>query len=66
MTKHKHGGAPRRPGDYILDRYLKNASPEALEEAREQLRKYARLLTRIGKRIAEERKPTPPSPKDVE
>jgi hypothetical protein len=41
-----------RPGDIILDRYLPNASSEKREEARENLRRLARLLIRVHERQA--------------
>jgi hypothetical protein len=45
----------RRPGDIILDRYLSNARPEKREEARENLRRFARLLIRVHERRAREK-----------
>jgi len=42
----------RRPGDLILDRYMPNASDAEREEARENLRRLARLLIRVHKRRA--------------
>lgn len=44
-----------RPGDIILDRYLPDASPEQREEARENLRRLARLIVRVHERLARER-----------
>lgn len=44
-----------RPGDIILDRYLPNASPEQREEARENLRRLARLIIRVHERLARAR-----------
>jgi hypothetical protein len=41
-----------KPGDYILDRYLPHASAEKREEARENLRRLARLLIRVHTRLA--------------
>jgi len=46
--------AGRRPGDLILDRYMPNASTAEREEARNNLRAYARVLIRIGERLAAE------------
>lgn len=43
---------PKRPGDLILDRYLPRADDEQREQARDALRAHARLLMRIGERIA--------------
>jgi hypothetical protein len=42
----------RKPGDYILDRYLPHASAETREESRENLRRLARLLIRVHTRLA--------------
>jgi hypothetical protein len=42
---------PRRPGDDILDRYCPGLSPEDREEARERLRRLARIVIRIAKRL---------------
>jgi hypothetical protein len=42
----------RKPGDYILDRYLGGAEPEMREEARENLRRLARLIIRVHLRLA--------------
>jgi hypothetical protein len=44
----------KRPGDVFLDRYMSNASVEEREAARENLRRFARLILRICTRIAEE------------
>jgi hypothetical protein len=41
-----------RPGDYILDRYLPDASPEVREEARENLRRLVDLMMRVHERLA--------------
>lgn len=41
-----------RPGDFILDRYMPHASDEKCEEARENLRRLARLLIRVHARRA--------------
>jgi hypothetical protein len=43
-----------RPGDIILDRYLPGASEETREEARENLRRLARLLIRVHERHSHE------------
>jgi hypothetical protein len=44
----------RKPGDYLLDRYMPNATPEKREEAREHLRQFARFLIRVhGRRIGD-------------
>jgi hypothetical protein len=40
------------PGDFILDRYLPNATGEEREAARENLRRLARLLIRVHERLA--------------
>jgi hypothetical protein len=45
---------PDRPGWGIIDRYMPNATPEAQEEAYENLRRLARLLIRIDERLAKE------------
>jgi hypothetical protein len=50
--------SPRRPGDLIIDRYVKDCSPEEREDARENLRAYARVLARIGERVYDERSST--------
>jgi hypothetical protein len=44
-----------RPGDYILDKYLPDAAPEAREEARDNLYALATVVVRICTRIAHER-----------
>jgi len=54
--EHNRNRAGRRPGDLIIDRYLKDASEEEREEAQDQLRKFALLLIEIGERITEEQK----------
>lgn len=41
-----------RPGDLILNRYMRDASAEEREAARERLRCLARILIRIEERIA--------------
>lgn len=42
---------PRRPGDFILDRYLPNADAATRERAREAFLEFARLLEAIGEDI---------------
>jgi hypothetical protein len=42
----------RFPGDIILDRYFPNATSEEREAARENLRRFARLLIRVHERLA--------------
>ena len=44
----------RRPGDLILMRYMPNATEEEREDARENLRRFARVLLRIEERLARE------------
>lgn len=44
----------RRPGDFILDRYMPDATPEQRELARENLRRLAKLLLRVHERLARE------------
>ena len=41
-----------QPGDFLLDRFVPNESPERREEAREAFRRLALLLANIGERIA--------------
>lgn len=48
-----------RAGDIILDRYLPDASPELREEARENLRRLARLIICVHERLARERGDNP-------
>ena len=43
-----------RPGDLILNRYMPNATEEVRDEARENLRRLARVLLRIEERLARE------------
>ena len=43
---------PDRPGDIILDRYLPGASEEKREEARENLKRLARLFIRVRERLS--------------
>ena len=45
----------QRSGDYIINTYLPNASPEQREEARESLRRFAKLFIRVHERLAKER-----------
>lgn len=47
-----------RPGDIILDRYLRGTSLEEREEARENLYRLAQLLVRVHERLSLE-KPQP-------
>ena len=44
-------GKPRQPGDLILDRHMPNASAEAREEARDNLRALVGALMRINRRL---------------
>jgi hypothetical protein len=44
----------RRPGDFVLDRYMPNAAEEEREAARENLRAYAMVVLRIATRLATE------------
>ena len=48
--------APRRPGDLILDRVMRNATDVEREAARENLRHFAEVVVRIAERIAREEK----------
>ena len=41
-----------RPGDIIIDRYLPDGAGEERENARENLRRLARLLIRVHERLA--------------
>lgn len=43
------GHMPRRPGDYLLDRYFPNEPEEVRERVRERLQEYARWLIRVAK-----------------
>jgi hypothetical protein len=43
-----------RPGDLILNRYMPNATEAEREEARENLKRLARVLMRIEARLARE------------
>ena len=52
-TRHHEGmttSPPRKPGDFILDRYMPDADETAREQARENLRRFARALLRIAMR----------------
>jgi len=40
------------PGDYILDRYLPDASEALREEARENLRRLVDFIIRVNERLA--------------
>jgi hypothetical protein len=40
----------RHPGDIIIDRYMPDATPEQREEARENLRRLAKLILRVHER----------------
>jgi len=44
-----------QPGDYILNRYIPDASPEKREEARAALLRFALILIRWGERELAER-----------
>jgi len=43
-----------RPGDLILNRYMLNATEAEREDARENLKRLARVLMRIEARLARE------------
>lgn len=43
---------PRRPGDLLLDRYLKGADTKTRERAREAFREFARALEELGEEVA--------------
>ncbi|HEV2560735.1 MAG TPA: hypothetical protein VGT78_01215 [Rhizomicrobium sp.] len=47
--------AKPEPGDYILDRYMPNASPAEREAARANLYAFAAAILRTCTRIAQER-----------
>jgi hypothetical protein len=47
-------GEPWRTGDVFLDRYMPHATHTEREEARENLRRFSRLVLRICTRIADE------------
>jgi len=40
-----------RPGDHILDRYMRGASEEARETARAYLYRLVRLIIRVNERL---------------
>ena len=44
--------ANRRPGDFILDRYMPRATAEEREVARENLRAFALVVVGIARRLA--------------
>lgn len=44
--------ANRRPGDFILDRYMPDATAEEREVARENLRAFALVVVGIARRLA--------------
>ena len=44
--------ANRRPGDFILDRYMPHATAEEREVARENLRAFALVVVGIARRLA--------------
>ncbi len=46
--------ANRRPGDFILDRYMPDATAEEREVARENLRAFALVVVGIARRLAQE------------
>ena len=46
---------PPRPGDLLLDRYLKGADEETRERAREAFLEFASALERIGEAILRNR-----------
>ena len=43
-----------KPGDLIINKYMPDATPEQKEEARENLRAFARLIVRVETRLARE------------
>ena len=45
---------PDRPGWGIIDRYMPDATPEAQEEAYENLKGLAHVLFQIDERVAQE------------
>jgi len=45
---------PHRPGDYVLDRYMPDATPEEREDARETLRQFAIACYAIISRLERE------------
>jgi len=47
--------AEPRPGDLIINRYMPNATLVEKEEARQNLRQYARTLLAINERLLRER-----------
>ena len=49
-----HKPRPYRPGDLILDRYLPTATVGKREEARENLREYAKIVVGIAQRLVRE------------
>ena len=51
MTKNT---VERKPGDYIIDKYLPDATPEEREEARRRLYGFVRSLVRIASRLERE------------
>jgi len=44
----------RLSGDLIINRYMPNATEEERKDARENLRRFARVLLRIEERLARE------------
>ena len=61
--RENHVMQPYRPGDNILDRYLKDAPPQQREEARENLRRLADLIMRVHERLERERTQATPREK---
>lgn len=58
-----HNDSPElKPGDFILNRYIPNATPEERELARERLLRFGLLLVQWGERVAEEGAPDVPAP----
>jgi hypothetical protein len=43
-----------RPGDYILNRYMPDATDEEREVARENLKRFARFLVRVHLRLSQQ------------
>lgn len=52
---HTAGMSTAKPSDIFLDRYMPEASAEEREAALDRLRRLARVLVRIEKRLARER-----------
>ena len=48
--------APHRPGDFVLNRYMPNASEAEREAARDRLGRLGALLVRILTRVKQEKR----------